>query len=137
MNKRVEKKVIRRILKVAALAERGMGGEKTMAQKILAQLLKKYGLTLDQARNFGATKSYSRQSQWNDMTTRTYTAAEYARNSDRVTTWYDKNHLMRDAARDFLNDVTRCRLMWYEDHPDAEKCIRCGSDNMSGGKGHK
>lgn len=41
----MDEKTIQRIKKLQALAERGVGGEKTTAQKKLAKLLKDNGIT--------------------------------------------------------------------------------------------
>lgn len=43
----VDDRVIRRIAKVLALAEQGVDGEKAAAEAMLATLLRKYGLTLE------------------------------------------------------------------------------------------
>ena len=49
----MDEKTIQRIKKLQALAERGVGGEKTTAQKKLAKLLKDNGInSLDELQNF-------------------------------------------------------------------------------------
>ena len=53
----MDEKTIQRIKKLQALAERGVGGEKTTAQKKLAKLLKDTGLAYDnKTGKFTATK---------------------------------------------------------------------------------
>lgn len=55
----MDEKTIQRIKKLQALAERGVGGEKTTAQKKLAKLLKDTEIS---ARAF-ASRSYERERQ--------------------------------------------------------------------------
>lgn len=55
----MDEKTIQRIKKLQALAERGVGGEKTTAQKKLAKLLKDNGIILQRkARNKTAAAVY-------------------------------------------------------------------------------
>ncbi|HDY66770.1 MAG TPA: hypothetical protein ENH85_03145 [Candidatus Scalindua sp.] len=53
-----EESLIARLKKVAALAVRGVGGERDNAQRILGRLLKKYDMTEDDLRDSPTTKRY-------------------------------------------------------------------------------